>query len=234
MVECLAENRQIDRVVRYWRFFQVSNTILQIRVSVLLGELGPDFDHSLGDIDGNDLSSALGQNLGERAFTRAQVSNVDRRDHGQEKMRQSLPGSTRTIASSKFAGQLIKILAGAVLPLGDHMMKARTIRRRLRHICNRQPDQTSELRFLNRTGWRPTIIDVFPDAPISDQTGYASTGRDESRCEIVPSRGFPGSRRPTILRFGGCALTERGWDPIKFEVNSTLTAWKNGRYISIS
>ena len=67
MVECLAENCQIDGVIRDGRFFKVADTILQIRESMILGELGSNFDHALGNIDGDDLSSAFWLEFG-RAF----------------------------------------------------------------------------------------------------------------------------------------------------------------------
>ena len=53
-------------------------------------------------------------------------------------------------------------------------------------------------------------------------------------CVIAPFRGFPGSQRPTVLRLGGYPSSGRESGPITFGENSTLTAWKYDRYISLS
>ena len=72
----------------------------------------------------NDLSSVFSENLGERSFTCPQVCDINCRDHGQEEVGQGLPGSARAIASSKFAGELVEVLAGPVFPLGNYMLEA--------------------------------------------------------------------------------------------------------------
>src|SRR5271163_1143715 len=86
-------------------------------------------------------------------------------------MCQRLPGSARAVTSSKFAGELIEIVARTVFPLCDYMVQAGPIQGRFRHVGHSQPDETCQFSLLNWTRRIPAIINILPHASVLNKSG---------------------------------------------------------------
>ena len=67
VMERLAENRHVDRLVVERRIFNVTMTVLEVLETVLTGNLGAELDHLLRVVDGNDMLGPLSQQLRQRS-----------------------------------------------------------------------------------------------------------------------------------------------------------------------
>src|SRR5256714_15400909 len=75
VVQCLAENGEIDRAFRNRRVFDVAETIFQIGEAMFLRELRTELDHLWRIIDRDDFAGGLGEELRKGSFARAKIGD---------------------------------------------------------------------------------------------------------------------------------------------------------------
>ncbi len=109
VVQGLAEDGQIDATwVERW-VFEVAEAILKIGEAVFLGEFSPVGDHLFGVIDGIDLGSTLGEELGQGALAGPQICDDEGRQELDEGLAEGLPGATGDVVTAKFSRQGVKV-----------------------------------------------------------------------------------------------------------------------------
>ena len=79
VVQCLAQNRQIDTVFGNRRIFDVTKSVFEILYSVFFCQPPTEFDHLRRIIDGDDLACVFRQQLRKRSLPRTQIGDRQRR-----------------------------------------------------------------------------------------------------------------------------------------------------------
>src|SRR5262245_5473088 len=164
----LTQEREVNRVLLDRRILDVTQAVFAILETAAFRELSSELDHLRRVIDRDDLARFFGQQLRKRPLTRAKIGNRERREERDHRMRQRLPGATRTITATEPARQLVKIFARFVLTLAQDHLERRAIALGLRHFARERPSQLTDsgaLRVELLTVGQP-VIDVFSRAAI--------------------------------------------------------------------
>ena len=124
VMQGLAQKREVDaRGGNRW-FFDFAEPVLEILEAVLFGQAGTELDHFFRVVDGDDLLGTSSEELGEGAFAGAQIGDDDGRHEGKEHVGDAVPGAAGAIGAAKFPGELIEVLAGAVVPLFERNLES--------------------------------------------------------------------------------------------------------------
>ncbi len=95
VVQGLAEDGEIQRLLLDRRILDVAEPVFQIRQAVLDGERLAELDHFRRKIHGDDLFGALGEQLGQGAFAGPEVGDHPVVEHLDERLGQRLPRTAR-------------------------------------------------------------------------------------------------------------------------------------------
>ena len=110
VMEGLAEDREVHRVVGERDTFDVAEFIGEVGEAVFGGELGADFDHTGGVVDAPDLRGALGEELGDEAFAGAEIGDRDRGREAQGEVADRFPRTPGAVGFAKAAGDQVEVL----------------------------------------------------------------------------------------------------------------------------
>jgi len=75
VVQCLAENGEVDCAFRNWRIFDVAQTVFEIGEAVFLRELRAELDHLRRVVDRDHFPCGLGEELRKRSFAGAEIGD---------------------------------------------------------------------------------------------------------------------------------------------------------------
>jgi len=119
VVEGLGEEGEIDGGVVDGDFLDVAEAVFEVGEVVFLGEFGAELDHLGGVIEGDDFLCALGEELGEGAFARAEVGDGLVVEDLEEGFGETFPGAAGDVLAAELSGQFVEVGAGLVLSLAE-------------------------------------------------------------------------------------------------------------------
>jgi UDP-N-acetylglucosamine 4,6-dehydratase (inverting) len=155
----------VPRIPSY-RILDVAEAVFEIGKIVLLRELRAELHHLLGVVDRDDPFGRSGEELGERAFTGAEVGNDHRRQEPQKRVRQSLPRTAGHIGAAEFSGEAVEILGRLVLPLAQREGHVSLVLHRFLQFAPRRFENGDRCR---REILRCRVEDVFSNAAVIHQ-----------------------------------------------------------------
>jgi hypothetical protein len=124
VMERLAEEGHIGLALLDRQLFEVAQAVFQILDAVSAREARTELDHLFGIVDGDYSFGAAREQLGDGAFSGAQVGDHQGRHQQQEGFRQALPGASRHVLAAEFSGQLIEIGSDFILPPSKRQAKS--------------------------------------------------------------------------------------------------------------
>jgi hypothetical protein len=172
MVQCLAEECQVDGFGVYREVFQIAPAVFQVGDTVLRGHHLAILHHLLGVIDGDHLLGAQGQELGKRAFAGAQVRDYHARHQAQQHLGQALPGAPGNILAAELARHFVEVAAHFVFALAEDQFQRVGVLLSFGNLSSSQEFQ----KWVQGFPVLQLVENVLADAAVFHQTGGLQLG----------------------------------------------------------
>src|SRR2546427_13045216 len=171
MMQGLAEDDQVN-ALRFDRgIFQIAQTKFQVLQAVLLRLGGAECDDLFRVIDGDDFFAAAREQFAQEPFTRAEISDDQRRQNSQQQVAECLPRTARPINAVKAPGNMVEINLRLLVAPSEDALEIELIGALLTRFLRAADGELDEFTRHSVGVLAPLVERPFPFAPRLEEAG---------------------------------------------------------------
>ena len=137
VVQRLAEDGEVDAAFFNGWILDVTDAEFQVGQPVGHGQLLGVIDHFWREIDGDDLLRPLGEELGKRALSSAQIRDVAVIERFDERLGEGFPRASGNVVLAESSREFVEVGSGVILALSQDVAEREVVPRDLGNLARR-------------------------------------------------------------------------------------------------